>query len=62
MGSTEGLSRGLSVEDTGAPVLYQLVRNTWTNNGCSMEPIDERGPVGEKERMPIHRKAQPMKN
>ena len=58
LGSTEGLSRGLVVDDTGAPVSVPVGTETL---GRIMDvlgrPIDERGPVGEKERMPIHRKA-----
>ncbi len=58
LGSTEGLSRGLAVEDTGAPVSVPVGTETL---GRIMDvlgrPIDELGPVGEKERMPIHRKA-----
>src|SRR5690606_8698124 len=58
MGSTEGLSRGLSVQGTGAPVSVPVGAETL---GRIMDvlgnPIDERGPIGEKERMPIHRKA-----
>jgi F-type H+-transporting ATPase subunit beta len=58
LGSTEGLSRGLGVDDTGAPVSVPVGTETL---GRIMDvlgrPIDERGPVGEKERMPIHRKA-----
>ncbi len=58
LGSTEGLSRGLSVSDTGAPVSVPVGVETL---GRIMDvlgrPIDERGPIGEKERMPIHRKA-----
>jgi F-type H+-transporting ATPase subunit beta len=58
LGSTEGLSRGLAVDDTGAPVSVPVGMETL---GRIMDvlgrPIDERGPVGEKERMPIHRKA-----
>ena len=58
LGSTEGLSRGLAVDDTGAPVSVPVGTETL---GRIMDvlgrPIDERGPVGEKERMPIHRKA-----
>ena len=58
LGSTEGLSRGLAVEDTGAPVSVPVGTETL---GRIMDvlgrPIDERGPIGEKERMPIHRKA-----
>ena len=58
LGSTEGLSRGLIVQDTGAPVSVPVGTHTL---GRIMDvlgrPIDERGPIGEKERMPIHRKA-----
>ncbi|MDA0687224.1 MAG: F0F1 ATP synthase subunit beta [Proteobacteria bacterium] len=58
LGSTEGLSRGLTVQDTGAPVSVPVGTETL---GRIMDvlgrPIDERGPIGEKERMPIHRKA-----
>ncbi len=58
LGSTEGLSRGLNVQDTGAPVSVPVGTETL---GRIMDvlgrPIDERGPIGEKERMPIHRKA-----
>lgn len=58
LGSTEGLSRGLIVADTGNPVSVPVGVETL---GRIMDvlgrPIDERGPIGEKERMPIHRKA-----
>ena len=58
LGSTEGLSRGLNVQDTGAPVSVPVGTKTL---GRIMDvlgrPIDERGPIGEEERMPIHRKA-----
>ncbi len=58
LGSTEGLKRGLAVDDTGAPVSVPVGTETL---GRIMDvlgrPIDERGPIGEQERMPIHRKA-----
>ena len=58
MGSTEGLSRGLSVAGTGAPVSVPVGIATL---GRIMDvlgnPIDECGPINETERMPIHRKA-----
>lgn len=58
LGSTEGLSRGLTVQDTGAPVSVPVGTETL---GRIMDvlgrPIDERGPIGEQEKMPIHRKA-----
>ena len=58
MGSTEGLKRGLNVESTGAPISVPVGKETL---GRIMDvlgrPIDERGDIGEQERMPIHRKA-----
>ena len=58
LGSTEGLRRGLAVQDTGAPISVPVGTETL---GRIMDvlgrPIDERGPIGEQERMPIHRKA-----
>ena len=58
MGSTEGLSRGLNVSDTGDPISVPVGTETL---GRIMDvlgnPIDERGAIGEKERMPIHRDA-----
>jgi len=58
MGSSEGISRGLEVANTEAPVSVPVGTETL---GRIMDvlgnPIDECGPIGEKERMPIHRKA-----
>src|SRR5690554_5544195 len=58
MGSTEGLRRGLEVTNTKAAVSVPVGIETL---GRIMDvlgnPIDERGPIGEQERMPIHRKA-----
>lgn len=58
MGSTEGLRRGLEVTNTNAPVSVPVGLETL---GRIMDvlgnPIDEKGPIGEQERMPIHRKA-----
>jgi len=58
MGSTEGLRRGLEVTNTHAPVSVPVGMETL---GRIMDvlgnPIDEKGPIGEQERMPIHRKA-----
>ncbi|MGB0466016.1 MAG: F0F1 ATP synthase subunit beta [Pontibacterium sp.] len=58
MGQTEGVSRGLDVENTGSPVSVPVGTATL---GRIMDvlgnPIDECGPIGEEERMPIHRKA-----
>jgi F-type H+-transporting ATPase subunit beta len=58
MGSTEGLRRGLNVQDTGAPVSVPVGEETLGRIVDVLgNPIDERGPLGEKDRMPIHRKA-----
>jgi len=58
MGSSEGISRGLDVENTGAPISVPVGGETL---GRIMDvlgnPIDERGAIGEKERASIHRKA-----
>lgn len=58
MGQTEGVSRGLVVENTGAPISVPVGTATL---GRIMDvlgnPIDDCGPIGEEERMPIHRKA-----
>ena len=58
MGSSEGVSRGLSVDNTGAPISVPGGTETL---GRIMDvlgnPIDERGPIGEQERSSIHRAA-----
>ncbi|MBK6508613.1 MAG: F0F1 ATP synthase subunit beta [Haliea sp.] len=58
MGSSEGVSRGLAVENTGEPIKVPVGIETL---GRIMDvlgnPIDECGPIGEKERASIHRKA-----
>ena len=57
MGASEGVSRGLSVSNTKAPISVPVGTETL---GRIMDvlgnPIDEKGPIGEKERMSIHRK------
>ena len=57
MGATEGLKRGLVVSRTNAPISVPVGQETL---GRIMDvlgnPIDEKGPIGEKEKMPIHRK------
>tara|TARA_R110000772_G_scaffold54818_1_gene125164 strand:- start:49759 stop:51183 length:1425 start_codon:yes stop_codon:yes gene_type:complete len=58
MGSSEGVSRDLAVENTGAPINVPVGIETL---GRIMDvlgnPIDECGPIGEQERASIHRKA-----
>lgn len=56
MGSSEGLQRGLSVINTGAPITVPVGHKTL---GRIMDvlgkPIDELGPIGATESRPIHR-------
>jgi F-type H+-transporting ATPase subunit beta len=57
MGSSDGLRRGLMVRNTGAGITVPVGRATL---GRIMDvlgnPIDERGPVGQEQTAPIHRK------
>lgn len=57
MGSSEGISRGLLVENTNAPISVPVGTKTLGRImdvlGC---PIDEKGAIGAVESMPIHRK------
>jgi F-type H+-transporting ATPase subunit beta len=58
MGSSEGVSRGLSVDNTGAPISVPVgIETLGRIMDVLGEPIDECGPIGEKERASIHRKA-----
>jgi F-type H+-transporting ATPase subunit beta len=58
MGSSEGMRRGLDVTNTNEPINVPVGKETL---GRIMDvlgrPIDEAGPIGEQERMQIHRKA-----
>ncbi|WP_417596089.1 F0F1 ATP synthase subunit beta [Oceanospirillum sp.] len=58
MGSTEGLKRGLEAVNTNNPISVPVGTKTL---GRIMDvlgrPIDEKGEIGEEERMPIHRSA-----
>ncbi|MEP2617817.1 MAG: F0F1 ATP synthase subunit beta [Marinomonas sp.] len=58
MGSTDGMKRGLTVENTSSPVSVPVGTKTL---GRIMDvlgnPIDEKGPIGEEERWSIHRSA-----
>ncbi|GAA3942100.1 F0F1 ATP synthase subunit beta [Litoribacillus peritrichatus] len=58
MGSTEGLSRGLEVENTGTPIEVPVgVETLGRIMDVLGDPIDEKGPIGEQARAAIHRKA-----
>jgi len=58
LGASEGVSRGLAVENSKAPIAVPVGIETL---GRIMDvlgnPIDEKGPIGEKERASIHRAA-----
>ena len=58
MGASEGLKRGLEVENTGAPISVPVGQETL---GRVLDvlgnPIDEKGPVDAKANRPIHAKA-----
>ena len=58
MGASEGLKRGLEVENTGAPISVPVGQETL---GRVLDvlgnPIDEKGPVAAKAKRPIHAKA-----
>lgn len=58
MGSSDGLSRGLEVVNTGAGVKVPVGRETLGRiMNVLGQPVDERGPIGEKEKWVIHRAA-----
>ena len=57
MGASEGLRRGLEVSNTGQPITVPVGQQTLGRIMDVLgEPIDEKGPIGEEKRMPIHRK------
>jgi F-type H+-transporting ATPase subunit beta len=58
MDTTDGLVRGAQVVDTGAPISVPVGPETLGRIlNVIGEPVDERGPVTTKLRMPIHRQA-----
>lgn len=58
MDSTEGLVRGANVQDTGEPIMVPVGDETLGRIlNVIGEPIDGRGPVGEKMKLPIHAEA-----
>jgi F-type H+-transporting ATPase subunit beta len=63
MGTTEGLRRGLNAVNTGHPIMVPVGTKTL---GRIMDvlgrPIDEKGPIGEETRLPIHRPAPSFKD
>jgi F-type H+-transporting ATPase subunit beta len=58
MTTTDGLARGVDAVDTGGPITVPVGQVTLGRVFNVLgEPIDEKGPVGESERLPIHRPA-----
>src|SRR6059058_5644415 len=58
MSSTEGLKRGMAVNDTGGPITVPVGEGTLGRVfNVVGDPVDNRGPVSFTKRYPIHRKA-----
>ena len=58
LGTSDGLKRGLKVENTHNPIQVPVGTKTLGRiMNVLGEPIDEKGPIGEEERWDIHRQA-----
>ena len=58
MSTTDGLTRGMDVQDTGAPISVPVGRETLGRLiNVLGEPVDEKGPIKAKKFYPIHRPA-----
>ncbi|MGQ9860965.1 MAG: F0F1 ATP synthase subunit beta [Thiobacillaceae bacterium] len=58
LGSTDGLKRGMTVRNTGNPILVPVGKPTLGRiMNVLGEPVDEAGPVQSENHWPIHRKA-----
>jgi F-type H+-transporting ATPase subunit beta len=58
LGSTDGLRRGMEVVNTGNPISVPVGQATLGRiMNVLGDPVDEAGPIGTDQRMPIHRKA-----
>jgi F-type H+-transporting ATPase subunit beta len=61
MSSTEGLKRGMTVTNTGAPISVPVGEGVLGRVfNVTGDPVDERGPVIAEKRYPIHRLAPPL--
>jgi F-type H+/Na+-transporting ATPase subunit beta len=61
MAATEGLSRGMSVMDTGAPITVPVGKETLGRIlNIVGEPVDKGAPIQAKKTYPIHRPAPPF--
>jgi F-type H+/Na+-transporting ATPase subunit beta len=57
MGTSDGIKRGVSVSNTGAPISVPVGKGTLGRvMNVLGEPVDEAGDVSAEKRMPIHRK------
>ena len=57
MSGTEGLKRGMPVNDTGGPITVPVGEGTLGRIfNVTGDPVDDRGPVTYSKRYPIHRK------
>jgi F-type H+-transporting ATPase subunit beta len=58
MEATDGMVRGMKVIDLGGPISVPVGKETLGRViNVIGQPVDELGPIGEKQRMPIHRPA-----
>jgi F-type H+-transporting ATPase subunit beta len=58
MSTTDGLVRGMKAVDTGDPITVPVGEKTLGRiMNVIGEPVDQKGPIGEKERLPIHRES-----
>src|SRR3990170_1624720 len=58
MSSTDGLMRGMKVNDTGKPISMPVGKETLGRiMNVIGEPVDELGPIATKDTLPIHRSA-----
>ena len=63
LGSTDGMARGMDVEDTGKPVAVPVGKETLGRVfNVTGDPIDGRGDVTTEESWPIHRDAPPLES
>lgn len=61
MSSTEGLVRGATVTDTGAPISVPVGEGVLGRIfNVTGDPVDGRGPVPYEKKYPIHRAAPPL--
>jgi F-type H+-transporting ATPase subunit beta len=61
MAATEGLTRGMSVQDTGAPISVPVGKETLGRIlNIVGEPVDKGAPIQAKKTYPIHRPAPPF--